>query len=71
MQRRLTKEWTAAAFDRVNNEWVHTTNQSYESVPEGIEQPFITQAAPTKITPSRAKPVEREHEVFGVLPDIQ
>lgn len=32
--RRLVKEWTVSAFDRVNNEWTSTVNQSFEDAPD-------------------------------------
>lgn len=35
------------------------------------ENPFISQAAPTKITPRRIKPVERDYDDVVSIPDIQ
>lgn len=42
-------------------------------VADGGEQdnPFITQAPPVKITPSRAKPLQRDHKVYASIPDEQ
>jgi len=39
--------------------------------PEGIENVFITQAEPTQINYSPASPVQRDHELIAVVPDIQ
>lgn len=54
-EKRLSKEWTVSAFDRVNNEWSTTTNQSYEHVPDEVDirELLVSRAAPTKITPTR------------------
>lgn len=43
----------------------------YEAAPELGELSLITQAAPTRITPSRSKPAVRDHEVTAIVPDIQ
>lgn len=48
-EKKLVKEWTSSAFDRTTNEWVHTTNQSYEHVEQVDEAKFITNAQPVKI----------------------
>lgn len=71
MERKLTKEWTSSAFDRVNNEWVHTTNQAYEFEPQIHENMFLREAPPIRITPSKTKGVKRDTVVFGVIPDEQ
>lgn len=61
--KRLAKEWTASAFDRVNNEWVHTLNQSYEYAPEITQDMFVSQSPPMRITPSKRKKPERDIEI--------
>jgi len=50
-ERRLVKEWTVSAFDRVNNEWTSTTNQSYEQAPD-IKP---VEVAPLQFDPTRAR----------------
>jgi len=70
-ERRLTKEWEVSAFDRVNNEWTTAMNHAYEPVADDVRDLFITQAPPVRITPSRAKPVNRDHIVIASIPDEQ
>lgn len=68
-ERRLSKEWSVAAFNRETNEWDATTLQSYEYVND-LSQDF-TPATPAKITPSRRKPVEKDYTSIFVLSDLQ
>lgn len=66
-ERRLKNEWTVAAFDRVNNEWTHTTNQSYSH--DDIEA--FPPATPARIRPSKRKPVQRDYNSLFVFSDAQ
>lgn len=72
-EKRLSKEWTVSAFDRVNNEWTSTTNQSYEHTPEDIDiqELIVSRAAPTKITPTRRGKVFRSDARTLVAGDAQ
>ena len=69
-EKRLKNEWESAAFNRETNEWDHTLLKSWEHAPDA-DNPFITQAAPTKITPSKAKPKTRDFRVYASIPDEQ
>jgi hypothetical protein len=71
MEREPTKSWTTSAYDRVDREWVHTLNHSYDHTAEQEPISFITQAPPLKITSSKAKGVKRDTIDFGVIPDEQ
>lgn len=66
---RPTKTWTVSAFDRVNNEWTSTENHSYDHSADLAEQ--FEPAAPANITPSRNKPVRRDHRLLFVFSDAQ
>jgi hypothetical protein len=72
---KLVRSWEAAAYNRETQEWETTTLHSYDHAPEvGVdvpENPFIRQAAPVKITPSKVKPVNRDYEIIGVFGDNQ
>lgn len=62
MERRQTSEWEAAAFDREQGEWVHTTLRSFETTPdnEDLHELLVTQAPPIKVSPSRRQRGELE-----------
>lgn len=72
-ERRLSKEWTVSAFDRVNNEWTSTENQSYEHIPDPVElqKLLVREAAPTVIRPSRRKKPTRRDSLTLVAGDAQ
>ena len=72
-ERRLSKEWTVSAFDRVNNEWTSTENQSYENIPDPVELQglLVRDAAPTIIRPSRRKKPTRRDSLTLVAGDAQ
>lgn len=72
-ERRLSKEWTVSAFDRVNNEWTSTENQSYEHIPDPVElqKLLVREAAPTVIRPSRRKKPARRDSLTLVAGDAQ
>lgn len=69
---RLTKTWEVSAFNRETNDWETTTNSAYEYTPDPEEifkdwQP----ATPARITPSRRKPIHRDHNVLLIWGDSQ
>ncbi len=69
---RLSKQWEVSAFDRENNEWTTTLNSAYEYAPDPLEifkdwKP----ATPARITPSRRKPIQRDHKTLLVFGDMQ
>lgn len=69
-EERLAKTWDVSAFDRVNNEWTTTQNHSYENA--AIPEDFVAlQAVAARITPSRRKPVESDHDDIFVFSDMQ
>lgn len=72
-ERRLSKEWTVSAFDRVNNEWTSTENQSYEHIPDPVElqKLLVREAAPTVIRPTRRKKPTRRDSMTLVAGDAQ
>lgn len=72
-ERRLSKEWTVSAFDRVNNEWTSTDNQSYENIPDAVElRPLLVrEAAPTIIRPTKRKKPVRHDSLTLVAGDAQ
>lgn len=67
-EKRLAKEWEAAAYNREKNEWDHTTLQSFEY--EDDREPFAPAVA-ARITPSRRKSVKRDYESLFVFGDQQ
>jgi predicted phosphodiesterase len=59
VKKQLEKTWEVSAFDRENGEFVTKTNHSYSHINEGVNiaDLLVSQAAPTKVTPSkRVKP---------------
>lgn len=66
MEKRKTKEWQVSAFDRVNNEWTHTTNEAYEIVPD---VDLVREAPPIRITPTRRKRPESAVDTLLVFGD--
>ena len=66
---RLAKTWEAAAFDRVNNEWVHTNLRSYEHQPQIDAEAFIRQAPPTVVRPSKRHRPETATELIAFYGD--
>lgn len=68
MARRLKNEWESAAFNRETNEWDTTTLHSYEY--QDDREPF-TPAVAARITPSKRKPVKRDHKSIFVFSDAQ
>src|SRR5690606_6481668 len=66
-ERRLKNEWEVAMRGQ-DGEWDKTTLRSYEHVEEGEA---FTPATPARITPSRRKPVERDHDTLFVFSDLQ
>ena len=67
MEKRLYKEWEVSAFNSNTEEFVTTTNHAYEYVDEAERW----SAAPAKITPSRKRSVERDHDTLFVFGDLQ
>ena len=65
---RLYKTWEVSAFNRETGEWETATNHGYAYDEEAEEWAAAT---PAKITPSRAKPVQRDHRVYFVYGDQQ
>lgn len=66
--------WEVATNHKEEGVQVHTLHgYRYDDLPapESYENVFITQAEPTKIYPSEAAPVERDHKLIAVVPDIQ
>lgn len=63
----LKNTWEVSAFDRDKGEWTSTLNHSWEEN-NGSSYP---QAVPARITPSRRKPVERDHKSIFVFGDAQ
>lgn len=69
---RLVKTWEVSAFDRVNNEWATTLNHAFDHATDPLERfKDWKPATPARITPSRRKPVERDHNVLLVFGDMQ
>lgn len=60
MEQEPTKSWTTSAYDRVDREWVHTLNHSYDHRPELSEDLFIRQAPAMRITPSKRQRAETD-----------
>jgi len=67
-EKRLSKEWESAAFNRETNEWDHTTLQSYEYIDD--REPF-SPAVAARITPSRRKGVDRPFTSIVAMGDSQ
>lgn len=65
-ERRLTKEWEVSGL--VDGEWTTTVNRAWSH--ENTLQDFQP-ATPAKITPSRKKPVARDHKTLFVFSDAQ
>lgn len=68
----LRKTWEVSAYDHKLGEWTSTENHSYEH-PVDVSELFKDwqPATPARITPSRRKPVERDHNVLLVFGDMQ
>ena len=69
---RLKNRWDVSAFNREAGEWTTTQNSSYEYLVDNSEifadwKP----ATPARITPSRRKPIQRDHEVLLAFGDMQ
>lgn len=71
MEGRLSKTWEVSAFNRETNEWETTTNHAYDHAPESEVFNDWQPATPARITPSRRKPIERDHNVLLVFGDMQ
>ena len=67
-EKRLSKEWESAAFNRETNEWDTTTLRSYEY--EDDREPF-TPAVAANITPSDRESVDRNYKSLFVFGDQQ
>lgn len=71
MEQEPSKSWTSSAFDRVNNEWVHTTNYSYDHTKELDLNLLVRQAPAMRITPSKRKTPETDYlERVACIGDI-
>lgn len=69
---RLVKTWTVAAYDKQDQEWKYADNHSYDHTPSPEEvAEMYPPAVPARITPTRRKPVERDHDVLFVFSDAQ
>jgi hypothetical protein len=69
---RLSKQWEVSAFNRETNEWDTTLNSAYEYAPDpGEIFKDWQQATPARITPSRRKPIQRDHKTLLVFGDMQ
>ena len=62
MEGRLTKTWEVSAYDHKEGEWTTTTNHAYEHVPDVTIFEDWKPATPARITPSRRKPIQRDHK---------
>ena len=71
-KRVLKKEWEVSAFNRETNEWDTTMNHGYEHETD-YEEMFKDwkPATPARITPSRRKPIVRDHKTLLVFGDMQ
>jgi hypothetical protein len=68
----LKKEWEVSAFNRETQEWTTTMNHGYEHEKDPSEMfQDWKPATPARITPSRRKPIERDHNVLLVFGDMQ
>ena len=69
---RLVKTWEVSAYDHKEGEWTTALNHSYEHAPDPGELfPDWKPATPARITPSRRKPIERDHKTLLVFGDMQ
>ena len=68
---RLYKTWEVSAFNKNTEEWETTTNHGYDYGNQQQLSDFISQADPVKITPSKRKPVQRDHNVIFAFSDSQ
>lgn len=62
MEQEPTKSWTTSAYDRVDREWVHTLNHSYDHTQEFDPAILVRQAPPLKITPTKRKPANSDYQ---------
>lgn len=69
---RLVSTWETLYKDNEGEGHVETLHK-YEYPPEqvDIEELLVRQAPPIRITPSKAKPVNRDHTVYASIPDEQ
>jgi len=71
-KRVLKKEWEVSAFNRETQEWTTAMNHGYEHELDPSEMFKDWQpATPARITPSRRKPIVRDHKTLLVFGDMQ
>jgi len=68
---KLYKTWETSAFNKETQEWTTTTNHGYDFAPDVNAEDTFEPATPAKITPSRRKPVKRDHRVYVAMGDAQ
>lgn len=66
-ERKLTKTWSVAAYDKKDQEWKYAENHSYEHA----EDEELWQAESARIMPSRRKPAKRDYKSIFVFGDAQ
>lgn len=69
--KRLVSTWEAITKDNEGEAHLHTLHK-YETIPDEVSQEqFISQAAPTRISPSRRSKPSRSDETAVIFPDAQ
>jgi hypothetical protein len=63
----LVNEWDSAAYNRETNEWDVIRLKSYRHPSQSMAEPV----EPRKITPSKAKPVDRGYKLLFAFSDAQ